>query len=389
MIIHQVYDIKGIPNNIENTLMLKKDILEQYAKGLTQDQIATKLKCAQSTVSQHLSNAKRKAERDGMDPGYVLRGKSVYDTETHTWTKTERDREFEIQTLHNIAEALANKLPKFSKIIRPKVDRLGEGYKNTFIFGDPHINMYTHGRECGANWDTKIAIKRHTIAMRDMICRAPPSIDATLVTTGDIFHSDSLKAITPEGGNIVDIDGRLVPAAEKTVEMLRLFMTWMLQIYRNVDVVIIPGNHSPTLERMLAIMLRIAAENEPRLNIIDNTAKHIPLVWEKNFQLFTHGDRLTKQKKADIATAKFRKEHGSANFSHCISGHLHHYEADTISGVFVEIYEVLCPADAWHNEGGFVTADHSATVLRYHHNGGISDRITSNPRFWTGDLVNL
>jgi len=91
---------------------------------------------------------------------------------------------------------------------------------------------------------------------------------------------------------------------------------------------------------------------------------------------------LTPQKKADIATAKYRKEHGAANFTHVVTGHLHHNKVDELGGAMVEIFSVLTPEDAWHMEGGYVTSRQAAHQVTYHKEGGIYQRSETNPRIY-------
>jgi len=79
---------------------------------------------------------------------------------------------------------------------------------NVFVFGDPHLNMYSWAQETRADWDQDIAMKQHLGAMLDMNERAPNADLGILATMGDLFHSDSLKDATASG-TPVDVDGRL------------------------------------------------------------------------------------------------------------------------------------------------------------------------------------
>ena len=255
---------------------------------------------------------------------------------------------------------------------------------NCFVFGDAHLNMRAWGKECmGNDWDLKIGIQRHRDAILDLIENALPAGFARFISLGDLLHNDGLRAQTFAGTD-VDTDGRMGLALDETVLLMRYVLDLMLTKYARVEGVFARGNHPPTMELVIAKMLAIAYEKEHRITIIDNTQKHIPLAWEKNFQLVTHGDKLNHQKKADIATSVYREQHGAANFTHVLSGHLHHHDSKSVSGVKSEIFEVLPTADAWHTESGFVTSDQSACVIRYHKHGGIADQHFFNPRFYSG-----
>jgi UDP-2,3-diacylglucosamine pyrophosphatase LpxH len=312
----------------------------------------------------------------------MVKGVSTYygedGTPTAQWVKSAIDPKQAEQAIDEIVEALH--IPKFKPVKPPKPSH--SDTMNVYVFGDPHIDMLSYINETGANWDLEIAIQHHTSAMLDLIERAPKADTGVLATLGDLYHRDSLKAITPGSGNIVDVDGRISHSYDRGVEMIRAMIDKMLKKYQKVKYVCVRGNHSETLELILAKTIRIAYENEPRVEVLDNTSKHIPLQFEKNFLLFTHGDRLNDQKKADIVVANYREQHGAAKFSHVLSGHLHHAYQKDLSGVLVEIFPVLPSPDAWHCESGYMSADKAASVLTYHKSGGIIGRTITNPRIF-------
>ena len=352
-----------------------QDLLDQ---GLSQRQVAKQLGKSRSTIQSHIENINR------ADPGYLVSGKSTLygpDGETKLeWIKTRKDEESFEDAANAIVESLNSDIERKKKTKTPKVSKSDLRYMNSYVFGDPHLNMYSWARETGEDWDVKIAVQRHTDGMLDLISNARQAHTGRFISLGDLLHNDSLKPLTLNQ-TAVDVDGRMSMAVDETVTLLRHCIDLMLTKYKHVDVVLARGNHPPTIELLLSKMLRIAYEKEPRITVVDNTPKHIPLVFGKNFQLVTHGDRLSHQKKVDIVTSMFREQHGAASFTHVLSGHLHHHDTKEQGGALSEIFQVLPTKDAWHVEGGFVSADQSATVIRYHPNGGIVDRHFYNPRF--------
>ena len=296
-------------------------------------------------------------------------------SEKLAWVKRKKSREEVLESVEKIIESL--KIPKFKPVKTPRP--LTDDMMNVYVFGDPHIDMLSWEDETGQNWDLDIAIHNHMSAIIDMVDRSPKCDTGVLATLGDLFHRDSLKALTPGSGNIVDIDGRLGRSWDRGVELIRAMIDRMLKKYQKVIYACIRGNHSETLELVLSRAIRIAYENNDRVEILDNTSKDMPLTFGKNFLLFVHGDNLNIQKKAGIVTAKYRARHGNAVFSHVISGHLHHKEAKEYNGAYVEIFPVLCPPDAWHNGSGYVTSMQEASVLTYHKMGGIINRTQTNP----------
>ena len=368
----------------------QREVWELHKEGLNNCAIGRKLDVTEGTVRGHLTAAYAKAELSDSQPGFTVKGRTTLIKDGVTvleWVKTHKEKEDKAtqgltEVIDQILKGLRDTVPRMSKTKRPKLSANQDDYMNSFVFGDEHLNMRAFREECmGNDWDLKIAIERHREAMLQLISNALPARFARLISLGDLLHNDSMRPQTFAGID-VDVDGRMGLALDQAVLLLRYMIDLMLTIYQEIEVVLARGNHPPTMELAISKMITIAYEKEPRVTVIKNEPKHIPLVWEKNFQLITHGDRLNPQKKADIATSVYRAQHGAANFTHILSGHLHHKDQKSLSGCLTEVFEVLPTPDCWHTESGFVTSDQSASVLRYHKNGGIIDRHEYNPRFY-------
>jgi hypothetical protein len=358
----------------------QEEILTLFETGMSRRAIGRKLGLDESVVRRHLKRIHKKTELD--EPGAYgtseLRGPDG--EQRLIWVKKTKQAQEMSAIAREIVDALNEDITRAKPTKKPKIKKADIGYMNSFVFGDPHLNMRAWHQECGFDWDLDIAVQRHIEGMLDLIENARPAHTGRLISLGDLLHNDGLRPTTLNL-TAVDVDGRLKMAAADAVKLLRFCIDLMLEKYEQVDVVIARGNHSPSLEIMISMMLEIAYEKERRVAIIDNTVKHIPLVFGNNFQLITHGDRLNHQKKADIATSMFKELHGAAKFTHILSGHLHHHDSKELSGVLSEIFQVLPTKDGWSVEGGFVSADQSACVIRYHPEGGIVDRHFYNPRF--------
>jgi len=345
------------------------------------------------TVKKSLKRVKDNAKNHGFDPdsgltrpapqGIGWKGTSTLfgdDGQVKLqWVKTKPDEIGQEEALREFVEGLREDIPKYKKTKKPKF--APTDLMNVIVFGDLHLNMYSYSPETGADWDQDIATKQHRLAILDMVKRLPMADVGILATMGDLLHSDSLKDATASG-TPVDVDGRLGLALNNAAILIRMMIDEMLKTHKEVKYVCVRGNHSPTLELTIAMMIRIAYENEPRVDVVDNTMKHIPLTYGENFLLFTHGDKLNHQKKADIVVSLFRQQHGAAKFSHVLSGHVHHRDSKDVSGVLVETFPALPVPDAWHFESGYVTANRSAETVTYHKDGGISGRTITNPRFF-------
>lgn len=364
----------------------QSEVWELMKKGMSERAIAKTLGLSKSTIHVHCSKVKTKMLKHPTNPLFnVDKMSELIDNRTGesvmTWYKSSQEVEDMSHLVDSMIDRVKSELTPLPKTPKSRSTKKKDLF-NAFYLGDPHMNMLSWARETGKDWDLNIALKHHDAAMGDLLSRAPNASEGMLCTLGDLFHNDSLKAITPGSGNVVDVDGRLMKSWDATVLMVERILQQMLKQYDHVHYVCVPGNHSETLERVFAACLKIAFRKEKRLTVHDNARKHIPFTWEKNFILATHGDRLSGQKKADIAVAKYREEHGNAKFTHVVSGHLHHTEQKELSGALVEIFSVLTPPDAWHMEGGYVTARQAAHQVTYHKEGGIYCRSETNPRIY-------
>jgi len=334
----------------------------------------------------------KKAKRNLLDEEYASPGQSIKgfsylrdcrdepNDKIIEWVKTDRVKEEMMEAVDDIIEGLNKKIPRIKKVKKPKLSKQADDRLNGFVFGDSHINMLAWNKECPlGDWDIDIALARHLNAMNDLITRAPTAKTGFLATLGDLLHHDSIKPFTTEGTH-VDTDGRLGKGYDAVVMMIRGMLDQMLELHEHVYYMCIRGNHCKTLELILAKTIAIAYEKEPRLTVLDNTCDHMLFTWGKNCLVFTHGDKLNDQKKADIVVSMFKQAHGAANFSHLLSGHVHHETQKRISGVLVETFPALPTPDAWHTAAGFITSDQSATVLSYHKQGGITERVNHFPR---------
>ena len=366
----------------------QKEIWALMKQGMSGRAIGRKLNRDEATIRHHIKKIRKEMTTDPTNPLYtvdkmssLVRHEPNEDGKVLTWYKSSKEVEALNEIVEYVEDRIHKKYPPVPKTPKPK-KALKKDLLNVFYLGDPHMNMLSWARETGKDWDLDIALAHHDLAIGDLLVRAPDAEEGVLCTLGDLFHNDSLKAITPGSGNIVDVDGRLLKSWDATVIMVERILIGMLQRYKKVHYICVPGNHSETLERLFAATLRIAFKNEKRLVVHDNVAKHIPFSWGKNFILATHGDRMNNQKKADVAVGKYRERHGNANFTHVVCGHVHHTEQKELSGALVESFSVLPPPDAWHVESGYVTSRQAAHQVTYHSAGGIFCRSETNPRIY-------
>jgi hypothetical protein len=315
-----------------------------------------------------------------LPPTLTSNGISHYCKETNTWYKSKPEKESLEELTAQAIEAMLDELPQFNKTPAPR--NTNKELLNDIVIGDPHLDMLAYDKETGKNWDIKIAEEQHMKGVLGLLKRAPAADIGRLTILGDTLHRDSLKALTPGSGNLVDVDGRLGRSYYTAIRLFRFMIDEMLKTHKKVVVSFVRGNHSETLELTLRACLFFVYEKNNRVEILDNTSRFIPYTFYDNFLLDLHGDRLNEQKKANIATGMFKELHGNAKFTHIKSGHIHHSTQKEISSCLVETFQALPTPDAWHVESGFASSDQSISLLTYHKAGGIVSRLTEYPRIF-------
>jgi len=258
---------------------LQSQIWELQKKGLSGRKIAKELGKGETTIRRHIGKIKAKMTKHPTNPLFnVDKMSELIDNRTGesvmTWYKSSQEVEDMTHLVDSMIDRVRSDLTPLPKTPRPRNTKKKDLF-NAFYLGDPHMNMLSWARETGQDWDLNIALKHHDAAMADLLSRAPTASEGMLCTLGDLFHNDSLKAITPGSGNVVDVDGRLMKSWDATVLMVERILQQMLRQYDHVHYVCVPGNHSETLERVFAACLRISFKKEKRLTVHDNVRKVI------------------------------------------------------------------------------------------------------------------
>lgn len=372
----------------------QRECIEAYIELGNQRAVAKRLGVSQPSVTKCVDRVKRryakvnaadlatqtKQQLDGFNTKRISTAYRDDGSVAMQWHIQEPEYQHIFEKVKDMAEALSEDIVPLDKVPQPK--SIAKDLMNNIVIGDPHLDMLAYDLETGSNWDINIACTQHMIAVMELLKRAPNAQVGMLTILGDSLHRDSMKALTPGSGNLVDVDGRVSRSIKYATTLFRFMVNEMLKTHKEVVVAFIRGNHSETLELCLRDMLAIAFENNKRVKILDNTSKHIPYVFGKNFLLMTHGDKLNDQKKADIAVSMYKQYHGSAKFTHVLCGHVHHSSLKEISGCYVETFQALPTPDAWHTESGYVTSDQSVSMLTYHEMGGIVSRLNEYPRIF-------
>jgi hypothetical protein len=239
--------------------------------------------------------------------------------------------------------------------------------------GDHHTGMVAWAKECGKNWDLKIANETLRKAAVYLIDQCPPCDECLIPFLGDFFHYDSYKPVTPAHGNQLDADGRFPKMVDVGWMMVEHIITAALEKHKHVTVIWETGNHDEATAAMTRSMLKRLYRGNPRVTI-DESDAYIHYFQFGKVMLFTnHSDRIKMDKLLAVAAADQSVMWGETTYRMGMVGHGHHEQRKEFPGGWVEMFGVLPPADAYAARGGYRSAQQMHALV-FHRDGYLQTR---------------
>jgi UDP-2,3-diacylglucosamine pyrophosphatase LpxH len=225
-----------------------------------------------------------------------------------------------------------------------------------YVWGDPHIGMYSWAEETGADFDLKIAEELMTKSMARLISSAPASRDALIINVGDFFHADNLENKTSRSGNVLDIDTRMSKVYQVGVMIQHMCIDAALQKHERVKVINAIGNHDDLTAMTLATTMAAWYRDEPRVEIVTVRNKFHWHEFGKVLLCVTHGDSVRAREMGEVMAAYNKgKPWGRTEWRYALMGHLH--KNDKIKtpgrGWSAEVFPTIASLDAWGASKGF------------------------------------
>jgi predicted phosphodiesterase len=135
--------------------------------------------------------------------------------------------------------------------------------------------------------------------------------------------------------------------------MMKRAVRFALKRHREVEVIIVGGNHDPESSIWLAYTLAEAFSKDSRVTVRTDPRAHKYLQWGRCLIGTTHGDRGKVADLGQIMSVDQRENWGRAKFCHWYTGHVHHRTMQELRGCDAETLSVLCPGDSWHTAQGY------------------------------------
>ncbi len=304
---------------------------------------------------------------DGM---FVRSVSTLIDGETGTvrqqWVKADIVKENEFKARVEAAvRAAMEKLEPLAPIDGPSATDVNSELATLYTLTDSHVGMLAWPRETGEPWDLKIAERVLSETLIKMIDSAPHSAAGIINQLGDFLHFDSLKAITPEHGNLLDADSRFQKIVEVAVRILRRVIEHALTRHLIVYVFMHEGNHDPASSVWLRVIFSALYENNPRVVVERSPLPYVAFQWGETMLGFHHG-HLTKNESLPLLfAARFSAMWGLTKKRYIHVGHRHSVDEKEHPGVKVVQHSTLAAADAYAARSGYLS-ERQAVSMTYH-----------------------
>jgi len=215
-----------------------------------------------------------------------------------------------------------------------------------YIIADIHFGMRAWADETGQEYSIEIAAKRLAEASAMLINAAPYTDRALILNLGDTLHQNDGKNMTPTSGHILDVDGRFAQAAMAAVRSHVSLIEAAKAKHKQIDVVVLAGNHDPDFTHMLAIALVMRYETDERVTVHFHPAKL--WVWEFGRTMLSahHGDKTKPDRLAMQVADVHAPIWGRTYWRYMDTGHIHQDSSKDIGGIFWESHRAITTRDA-------------------------------------------
>lgn len=313
--------------------------------------------------------------------GYKIKGtSSLVDEFGNTklqWVKTDTDAERQVELMKAVIEGMKSEITPVApvKAVRAKRD---DKLLNLYTVSDFHLGMLAWADESGDDWDMKIAEDLFSRWFDAAFQKAPDAGTGVINLLGDLAHFDSLDAVTPASGHVLDADTRYQKLVRYMIRMVRRVVGMALVKHKNVRLLIVQGNHDESGMIWLAEMFSTLYDNEPRVFVDTSPDVYKMVQHGKTTLFFHHGHKARFDAIEPVMIAKFRKAFGESVYSYAHIGHLHHQKIVESRNMIVEQHRTLAAKDAYASRGGWMSG-RSANVITYSAEYGEVARLTISP----------
>ncbi|QBZ71276.1 DNA repair exonuclease [Raoultella phage RP180] len=364
-----------------------EQLQEELNAGMKNIDIARKYGISDRVIRIRKAKLAKKGVGHGRDvshlvpDGYKIKGtSSLVDEFGNTklqWVKTDTDVERQVELMKAVIEGMKSEITPVAPVKATRAKR-DDKLLNLYTISDFHLGMLAWGDESGDDWDMKIAEDLFSRWFDAAFQKAPDAGTGVINLLGDLAHFDSLVAVTPASGNVLDADTRYQKLVRYMIRMVRRVVDMALVKHKNVRLLIVQGNHDESGMIWLAEMFSTLYDNEPRVFVDTSPDVYKMVQHGKTTLFFHHGHKARFDAIEPVMIAKFRKAFGESVYSYAHVGHLHHQKIVESRNMIVEQHRTLAAKDAYASRGGWMSG-RSANVITYSAEYGEVARLTISP----------
>lgn len=291
------------------------------------------------------------------------------------WVKSDPDKDAQEAALRAAIKSEFEQYKGYAQLVPPPAETYAD-LCTYYPVADPHIGAQSHGKETGESNDLKIGTARVGGTLQRLVGLSPASETAVIINTGDFFHADDQRNVTPASGHQLDVDGRAQKVRWAGVNMLRTTIDFALQKHKRVIVKNLKGNHDPESASWLNISLGMFYWNESRVEIDPEDANndHFFHLFGVNYTGATHGHTM-KPDRMYIMMAEDNPDYWNASlYRWCIFGHIHHETKKQIGSLICESFSQPVPRDSFAHSHGYRSGSAMQSIT-LHAEGGEQGRV--------------
>jgi len=352
---------------------------------------ADQLGVSRSTIRSAIKSAEKRVAKFGYHPKSGLNNPAAPGFGMKGYSHIRRDEEGKmigwdkyvvdsatVEAMMKLAmEEMVKDIPK-TKPLKLQTKKSDPDLLNLYVVTDYHLGMLAWEEETGADWDLEIAEDLLVKWFQVGIARSPNAETAVFAQLGDFLHFDSLEAVTPTSGHLLDADTRFQKLVRVAIRVIRRILAMLLEKYPKVVVLMCEGNHDLASSVWLREWLAAFYDDEPRI-VVDQSVDPY-YVYEHGYtSLFFHHGHKRKVNNIDtVFVSKYREIFGRTKHSYAHMGHLHHVDMKETNLMIVEQHRTLAAPDAYAARGGYGSGRDSS-VISYHKQYGLDSRIIVTP----------
>jgi hypothetical protein len=323
---------------------------------------ADALGIARQTLQSRLRVAARKGIapghfENGTAPGYSLGKVTVQRGPTgaieRVWERQSPDQDAAREAMLAAVEAMKGEIVPVQPVDAPKTS-LGD-LCAVYTLTDAHIGMLAWHREGGADWDLRIAENTIVGCFAETIRQMPSASQAVLNQLGDLMHYDSMQAVTPTSGHILDADSRFTKMVEVAVRVIRRVTAMLLAKHEFVHLVLAEGNHDMASSVWLRTLFKALYEDEPRITVDDSALPYYVFEFGNVMNVFHHSHLKKNDQLPQLVAAQFPEAWGRTKYRYIHTGNLHHKWEKEFPGVTVIQHSTMAARDAYAARGGWLS----------------------------------